>query len=93
MGDNEEIHVEVDVGIVDNQVPVLDLLPRIAEGMARETRRAEADPNVSPEAEARFRTATRLAQELTQEIRRAQTMAPQFPLFARRPSRPDRPGG
>lgn len=92
MGDSEEIHVEVDVGTVDNQVSMLDLLPKIADTMAQETLRAEADPNVPPEAEARFRAATRLAQELAREIGQAQTMAPRFPLFAARPLRPGGPG-
>lgn len=93
MGEIEEVNVEVDVGTVDNQVPILELLPRIAERMAQETGRVEADPNVSAEVETRFRTATRLARELTQEIRQAETMAPQLPMFRRRPPRPGGPQG
>ena len=92
-GDNEEIVVEVDVEAVDNRLPIVDLLPEIARGMAEEVRRAQADPNVSQEVETRFRTATRLAEQLAQEVRGVQAMAPQSRVFVGRPDRPDRPGG
>lgn len=92
--ENEEIVVEVDVGVVDNRLPIVDLLPEIARGMAEEAERARADPNVSQEVETRFRAATRLAEQLALEVRSVRAMAPQSPLFTgRRPERPGRPGG
>ncbi len=91
MGDSQEIVVEVDVEPVENRIPIVDLLPEIARGMAEEARRAEADPNISQEVEAKFRTATRLAERLAQEIQGVQAIAPGMALFAGRPPRPVRP--
>jgi len=100
MANDEEVIVEVDVGTVDNVVPIVDLLPKIAEGLAEQMRRAQADPDVPPAAEARFQAAARHARLLAEEMQQARTIVPRFALFARpgddgpgRPARPDRPGG
>jgi hypothetical protein len=97
MANNDEVIVEVDVGTVDNVVPIVDLLPKIADGLAEETKRAQADPNVPPEAEERFKSAALHARQLAQEIQQAKTMVPNFTFFAPPrggpPGRPGRPGG
>ena len=91
MADEKEVVVKVDVGTVDNVVPIADLLPKIAEGLTEELKRAEADPKVPPEAEARIRAAANHARLLAREVRQTKTMVPKFQLLERS-RRPGRPG-
>jgi len=88
---NDEIVVEVDVEPVDNRLPLMDLLPQMAQAMAAETQRAVADPSVSRAVEDRMRNVTRLAQQLAQELQQVQSEAPHLRLVDTRPVRLERP--